>query len=372
MLKHLAACPSAEHRALLGLLAPALGHSPAPGLEQDLKNSDAVKLADAAQSAYVQTLVWKAFRDFPDLQACIPEDLLIFFEEMRRGNGQYNQLAQADLARAGDLLAAEGLRGCILKGGAELVAPSWDDPADRFIGDLDILVDEPAGRALETLMKAGAICPSEWPIDPEEETDKKHYPAIALPDSVIEMELHSRLVDLETNDILEPAQVLDNAQVTGLNGILVPTLRDRILHHVIHAQVNHRAYRNFDIQPRSIIDHAMLLGRLTSDEKHSIRETFVSLGLNREFDTLDALTDLILYGHPPKGEDSDWIDRALLLYGQPDLRWKTETRKFYAALVWRALFHKPSRQRYWRLIRSPRELMRVWRHSKDKIRHQTR
>ncbi|MGP6090039.1 nucleotidyltransferase family protein [Antarctobacter jejuensis] len=372
MQSHLSACPSPVHRAVLGLLPVAFGHDPAPGLEQDLRDSDPVELADATQAEFVQTVMAAAFDVAPNLRSCIPEDLLLFFQEIRRGNVEYNGLARGDLARVGAILNAGGLHGCVVKGGAELLAPSWSDPAGRFISDLDILVEVPGRQHLERLLDAGVTGLLKEPENRDLTPDEKHFPAFQFPNGHIGIELHTRLVRGSAERLLPASEALGGATASALPGIRVPDLRTRMIHHVLHTQVDNHSHELFEVKPRSIVDHAMFQRQLSDQERDEIRTAFVRHGFGKEYDALDAVTGLVFDKTAPRADQAAWAEHALALYGQPKRRKSLNQRRFVIALISRAIFNRESRRHYVSLLLSPRRLKQAWKDNIGRIRQRSR
>ncbi|WP_323771017.1 nucleotidyltransferase family protein [Antarctobacter sp.] len=368
MQAHLKACPSPTHRALLGLIPVALGREPAPGLWEDLAASDPMQLAAAAQVEHVQTLLGAAFDTAPDLREAIPSDLLIYFQEMHAGNAQYNDIARRDLARLGEILNDAGLRGCILKGGIELVLPSWTRPSGRFISDLDVLVEGEGEPAFQALLAAGAkIVGDDAPLVAELEAKRMHFPALLLEGGQTVIELHTRVQRDGADRLLKPQAIFADSRDTGLRGIVAPSLRHRMIHHVLHAQAQHLHYERLELKPRSVADHAMLLRGLAPEEQNEVRRDFASIGRTAEYEALDALTELVFEGTNERAAGNRWIQKCLQLYGQPNRRKLILVGESFSVVIRRALSNKEYRQRYFRKLLSPRLLFQSLRNRLDKI-----
>ncbi len=144
-----------------------------------------------------------------------------------------------DIARR---LNAIGLTPLPLKGAANLLAGLYDDPAERLLLDLDLLV--PSARLAEasaTLRAAG------WrTLGP---ATAHHAAPLGRPGDAAALELHAQPLDLPWQALLPADEMLSTAAPCTLEGVqlALPGAPQRLLHALAHGALG---------------DHGMALGRL--------------------------------------------------------------------------------------------------------------
>jgi hypothetical protein len=72
--------------------------------------------------------------------AFAPDEVKSYFNTLRAMNAQRNVVILRALAQALAALRGIGIEGILLKGAASLVSGLYDDPAERILGDVDLLV----------------------------------------------------------------------------------------------------------------------------------------------------------------------------------------------------------------------------------------
>lgn len=105
-----------------------------------LKNCDPVDLAKSAQLHQIHTMFGSVLARHPELSNAIPRDLTVFFLAMYEANQERLASGVVQLKDIGDNLAAHNIPAVVLKGGADFIDPLHNDPAMRFVADLDILI----------------------------------------------------------------------------------------------------------------------------------------------------------------------------------------------------------------------------------------
>lgn len=305
-------CPSAPHRAVLGLMAVALGRPCPASLQNDLASSAPEQIAAIANQGHAQTILHSAFVRQPELSSALPHDLLIYFAEMQRANADRNQQAVAQMREIAGILAPHQIPVMALKGAADVLDPLHDTPAHRYISDLDLLV--PADRAV----KAAGLLRAEWGL-PDEGQDAgphHHLPQIISSAHLFTVELHVR----PGSDIV--AQVLDAgemfAQAERVEGMLIPCPQDRLLHHVLHGM--ELRHETATLNLRLLADHVQYRLRMPQETRSQALTRLDAASLGDWLRDLDRLADAML-GQEPSG----WAAQALIRFGDPQAAMRRDT-----------------------------------------------
>lgn len=176
--------------------------------------------------------------------ACIPsapDDLKHYLSEVHAMNARRNAIIADALFALNDTLTREGVRPIYLKGAASLVAGLYDDPGERMIGDVDILVaPEAVDAARRALQGAGYVfaLPNRHG---EDIADFHHLPMATHPDTGVGVEVHHAMVDLEHRELLPAGAVLARAITVQwrMRDFAVPCATDRTIHNIVHDQLHH-------------------------------------------------------------------------------------------------------------------------------------
>ena len=342
-------CPSAPHRAVLGLLPIALGYTRSRAfmgfLENDLKASKPEDIVRISTYHYVHTVLASAFDNAPELRASIPRDLEIYFAEMQIANLRRNEKFLQQLKEIGEKFADRGIEGIVLKGGAELVAPAHKNPGIRFLSDLDILVsNEDIDAASYALQELGGIKKQDGP----DQSARHHLPQIFSPDWAGPVELHKRLGG-ETKDEPLPARVvIENSRASHLRGILVPTNEHRFIHMILHAKADGDSIKDRSISPRDCLDFELMSAAFSKDVKMNTSALFQKYNRGNSFSTLQLNTEL-LFGEKSSASferDAKTILLALNLFGRPKYRQLLCGLKMTRFRLWQFLSNPRRRKHY--------------------------
>ncbi|WP_319825163.1 nucleotidyltransferase family protein [Thalassovita sp.] len=343
-------CHSAPHRAVLGLLAIALGRTAYPGLEDDLRNSQPEQIAAIANQGYAQVILYGAFKAMPHLQVLIPQDLLIYFSEMRRANTARNARAIQQMTEIGNLLDAQGIPTLALKGAADVLDPLHTDPAFRYISDLDLLVPQDRiSDAARCLRRAKGMTTEAAEIQPG---PHHHIAQIAHADWPLTIELHLRPGSAAVCSVLDPAAMFACAGQSCTKGIALPSRTDRALHNVLHGmELRHETYA---LNLRNLADHIAHLERLSEDECTQALNRMTQAGKAAWLTDLTALVGAIKGTTPAAG---GWAARSLASFGEPEAARSRDTafwirryakRAFLEPTYRRQLIHKVFSVTAWR------------------------
>jgi hypothetical protein len=360
-------CLSRPHRAVLALVRAAVGRPVDGSQVSDLEASDPADIVRIATFNYVHVVLATGFERAPELAEAVPRDLVIFFEEMRRANLRRNSLLSEQLRDVGAALADANLHAVALKGGAELAAPLFPEPAFRFLSDLDILLPEAhIGLATEALHRIGARSDD---VDEINVRDHHHVAPLRHDDWLVQVELHRALAQGAGQSTLPADQVLQMARPSDLRGLFVPTPADRLTHSVLHAQFSPPRYRDDLLSLRDILELEILMQRLSQDEIAEARARFSEKEASAAWAALDASRALVL-GDTDEIEALSpdaraWAERAIAGFGRPERR-RASTLLGWAGWYAKEVLVNPERRaHYVSKIRRPGALSRALAHHRD-------
>ena len=189
-------------------------------------------LIDRLYAHHIPGLVLTAFerqglfdRAEPDARTAFQAHLL----QQRRRSG----LFAMELERLAHDFERTGIE-CVVLKGASLALSAYSSPAERFMGDLDLLVrPDRVDAALDRLLARGYTNP--WSAEAVRGYRTHHYHLpLARPDGII-VELHWGLVKPGRDYRLDPLDVIERSiPLPGLAGTLrMPSVEDQILHTVV-------------------------------------------------------------------------------------------------------------------------------------------
>lgn len=169
----------------------------------------------------------------------IPNELSLYLEEIADINRGRNEILLSEAHEITKLFNKENIDHVFIKGMALLAGHVFRDPAERMIGDLDILIaPHQLQEAFEILTKQGYTA---MPItsDYQKETFR-HLPRQASPDKFGAVELHSEVLLRKHTHLISNEQVLKNKRI--INGIATTSIEDSIRISILALQVNDRAH----------------------------------------------------------------------------------------------------------------------------------
>lgn len=347
LLTPLSLCGSTPHRAVLGLLLHALDAPTYPGLEKDLAQSDAEHLAAITNHGHAQTILITALRKTPSLTSHIPRDLEVYFAEMARANAARNHHAKTQLQEIANILLPAGIPVLALKGAADLLNPIHDGPEHRYISDLDLLIPDDRIKDAAVFLRQAKGLPTGSVLT--EPGTHHHLAQIIHPDWPLTIELHVRPGSEVVQSVLASKTMLENAKPTDINGILIPDIQDRFLHHILHGmELRHQTAA---LNLRMLADHVQYLRVMTPSEQKQALTRLEDIGyeawqsdlsqLTRSLETLSALPG------------DCWAARALQNFGDPEAARRQDT-EFWIRHYLRRFWHsKTYRQQILRKLTSP-------------------
>ena len=185
----------------------------------------------------------------------VPDDVRAYLDLMHAENAARNARIRRQCLELGRTLAAAGLRAALLKGAAWLFDGSTDAAQDRMMRDVDLLV--PAGQVravVDCLVEAGYHDTGNSYV----ELNHFHHAPLLPREGVVSIELHRDLA--HRSALLPGAAVLAEAQEVA-PGLLLPSPSSRIVHNVVHAQIENGDWAGGVANLRDTLDLARLVAR---------------------------------------------------------------------------------------------------------------
>jgi len=168
-----------------------------------------------------------------------PTEVLEFLTAIRSLNRERNQKILEEVRAVAKILNSLGIQPVLLKGAAYLETGLYANIADRFTGDVDLLVPEDRSEEAVTLLKDRGFI--------EDERDRlgrfrHHHPALIGPSGVC-IEIHRALGDAACSRLLPASEVIESSTFVERDGVAVrvPSPCHLIVHLIMHSQI-HNAY----------------------------------------------------------------------------------------------------------------------------------
>ena len=349
-----------------------MGRPVGRALARDLGESDPQDIVRIATFNYVHVVVAAGFESAPDLVDAVPDDLVIYFREMQAANLRRNAAIRAQMREVGAVLAAEGVCGVVLKGGAELLDPVFPNPAFRFLSDLDILVPEPdIARVFARLRRDGAFVAEGSDISEIDSRAHHHLPPLGGPGWPVPLELHRWLGQGAYRDLLDPGTVAATAQPSASAGLFVPSSAYRLAHLVQHAQLQPPRFRDRDFSLRDTVEMEVMRRKFAPQDVATARRLLDAEG-RAAWDALEATCTLLFDGSEAVADLSPeargWGERAIAGFGRPGQR-RAGMLGRWAGWYAKELLSNPERRRhYLSQLRKPGSLRRLLFEQRDRWR----
>ena len=201
----------------------------------------------------------------------MPSDVRDYFAAVRTLTGQQAKVLLVLSAEIVSALHAIGVRPVLLKGAATLAQGLYPSHDVRLMTDIDVLiVDTQMREASDVLAMIGYRRPIVPKDDPREVTasPKPHHDApLVHKHTGIRVELHRAITYPQFASLLSAQDASRHATPISANGmtfsVLAPT--DRIVHHVLHAQLHHKGAQSAVVGLRQLVDMAILIDAFGSD-----------------------------------------------------------------------------------------------------------
>lgn len=219
----------------------------------------------------------------------IPEDLCTYLEELTNINRNRNITLLEEIRDISKVFNEHQINHVFLKGGALLASGYYNDPGERMVGDIDVLVHpDQVYQAQDLLLKYGYEEAHKSLTD--KYVDQKHLPRLISDSKLASIEIHRKLIHKEVKGQLSPIKVLENKQI--INTLTIPSTLDLFKHTILNFQVNDYGYEYNYLGLRNAYDTLILLPHLSKMEiesltKHRIFRSF----LNKTGNYFISLTD---------------------------------------------------------------------------------
>jgi Uncharacterised nucleotidyltransferase len=170
----------------------------------------------------------------------VPQEVADYFSALHQLNSERNAVMLNGAREVCLALTQIGIRPVLLKGAACMVSNCYGDLADRFMGDIDLIVKpEELAPAYELLHKMSYF--PEEVAKPWFGKSTHHNEMLMHVDTGVGIELHNSLAPPVYAKILPSADFID--QSISLNhqetDFLVLSPENRIIHSIVHAQLHH-------------------------------------------------------------------------------------------------------------------------------------
>jgi hypothetical protein len=238
---------------LCKLIAPASPRGDAPSNQIDW---DVV--IGLAETHKVGPAVWQSI----DGAVGVPNAVKAYFHTLRDKNAQRNAAILDGLSTALARLNELGIKAAPLKGAASIAFGLYDDPAERFLSDVDLLIaPEDAQASAEALRTLGY---TDLRPDPGIRllTPRGHHlPPLLAPQGFC-IELHTALVQRKFEPMLPSAEVLQRASEAPWRGNTIHFLHptDRLVHNIVHSQL-HDLSSTGVVELRQLRELSLLIAR---------------------------------------------------------------------------------------------------------------
>ena len=223
------------------------------------------KIVPVASSQLIIPLIYCKLKE-KNVLMHIPEDLNSYLEEITKQNRERNKTIIKEVHEISDLFRENKIDHVFLKGAALLVSGIYGDIAERMVGDIDILVHpDQLFKSQELLIQNGYAQAEESLTD--KYFEQKHLPRLLPENNIAAIEIHRRLIQKSTDDLLDPVKVLKNkSQNRDIN---IPAATDLLLHSILNFEINDLGYYFNYLGLRNAYDALILSGSITMKVKNN-------------------------------------------------------------------------------------------------------
>ena len=217
--------------------------------------------------------------------AAAPEEVKTYFQAIHELNAARNRMILEGLDELLARFDERGIKSVLLKGGASVVSGLYDDPAERFLSDIDVLVAPEQIEATETALRANGY------RDMVPEGSRRwfrtghHLPPLVPPTGGFAIELHTSLVrSRQFKSLVPPAAIMERAIGAEWNerSILIPHPTDFVIYNIVHAQLHHELHSHGTTELRQLRELALLVVRHRDDvDWIEVERRFSSVGFGR-------------------------------------------------------------------------------------------
>jgi len=238
-----------------------------------------------------------------------------------------NIVAHDELMGIANLLQQNDIRYVAMKGAATGLAERlWPRIGDRFLGDIDLLVDPSQIRAAGAVLQEAGY---EFESDPDQSHSEHQLPTLVHPKRMLPVELHFEVCLRTWADRLPVDSVLANAREVTMKDALVrvPSREHQKSHCLLHASLfaindHRRFFPIVDLLELKLLDRAQ---RASEDSRDSEPEPQPGLFLVQLFERVSTDYDPRLrQQRPPTGLRKTLIECSIALKRR--LLWRSGER----------------------------------------------
>jgi hypothetical protein len=194
----------------------------------------------------------------------LPKELETYLEEITAINRNRNKAITVQIKAITELFHTQNINYVLLKGAALLMAEVYEDPAERMIGDIDILVAEDQLNTAFELIQRHGYTPIETTFGADY-VEHKHLPRLKTRDYMAAVEIHRKLFMDYDHAALQPSDILKRKKL--FRGIWVPSGDQFLLHNILNFQISDYGYLFKAIGFKTIYDHISIAKRFDAHLK---------------------------------------------------------------------------------------------------------
>lgn len=218
-----------------------------------------------------------------NLDSYLPERIKDAMEIVTELNDIRNAYHETILYEASAILNSSGITPCILKGAICLIPEQYPHARNRFMSDIDLLVNPTdISRALKSLTNHGFYCSGSSRDELDDFMQNKIYPwskrnapPLWHPSGEGYIEIHFDLFHFGKINTTLGSEMLRNSRVENFKGVRVkiPSLPHRLIHNGIHHFLQDSAYWNDQRSLRQLIEFYELWKLMDDDDQEDFYVT---------------------------------------------------------------------------------------------------
>ena len=244
-----------------GLIAGLIAPTPVQPSIASIEDAGWETIVSLAGEHLVTSALARPVRDLPSAN----DEVRRYFDAMHELNQQRNAAILQVLADVIDGFTALGIRPVLLKGAASLAESLYPDDGERFLGDLDLLLEERDLAAASSMLAKNGFLPADNPkrwVRPSG-AGRHHLPTLLHAATGVGLELHRKALRPPFAAMLPAAEVLHHAVPVPWRGrqVHVPEPTHRLIHTIAHDQLSHGGLQQNTIVLRQLREAAFLAHR---------------------------------------------------------------------------------------------------------------